>query len=112
MENKNEKMEQIAMEIILAAGDARTAANKALDAAEGFDFDTADGFLKQARENIIKAHHAQTETMQAEIASEEKFPMSILFNHAQDTLMTVMSEINLAERLIRMYRIMRDRLPA
>lgn len=58
MENKNEKMEQIAMEIILAAGDARTAANKALDAAEGFDFDAADSFLKQARENIVKAHHA------------------------------------------------------
>ena len=50
--------------------------------------------------------------MQVEIVSEEKFPMSILFNHAQDTLMSVMSEINLAGWLIRMYRIMRDHLPA
>ena len=60
MENMQEKMEQIAMEIILAAGDARIEANKALDAAEGFDFATAEQCLQEARKNIVKAHNAQT----------------------------------------------------
>lgn len=112
MENMQEKMEQIAMEIILAAGDARNAANKALDAAENFDFATAEQCLQEARKNIVKAHNAQTDTMQKEIASEESFPTSILFNHAQDTLMTVMTEINMTERFIRMFRILDQKFSA
>ena len=54
MENMQEKMEQIAMEIILAAGDARLEANKALDAAESFDFATADQCLQEARKNMTE----------------------------------------------------------
>lgn len=110
MENMQEKMEQIAMEIILAAGDARVDANKALDAAEKFDFKAAGEYLKAARGYIIKAHNAQTDTMQKEIASEESFPTSILFNHAQDTLMTIMTEINLTERIVKLYEIMNDKI--
>lgn len=109
-ENMQEKMEQIAMEIILAAGDARIEANKALDEVERFDFDAAREYLKAARENIIKAHNAQTDTMQKEIASEESFPTSILFNHAQDTLMTIMTEINLTERMIGLFEVMNNKI--
>lgn len=110
MENISENMEQIAMEIILAAGDARVDANKALDAVENFDFDKAEEYLVKARKNIIKAHNAQTDTMQKEIASEKSFPTSILFNHAQDTLMTIMSEVNLTERMIRLFEIINKKI--
>lgn len=101
-----EKLEQVAMAIVVAAGDARLDANHALDAVEKFDFEEAKEHIKEARVNIAKAHSAQTETMQNEIAQGGNFPPSILFNHAQDTLMTIMSEINMAERMVKLFEIM------
>ena len=41
--------------------------------------------------------------IQAEISGEETFQPSMLFNHAQDTLMTVMSEIHLTDKMISVF---------
>ncbi len=93
---------QTALKIILAAGDARTKANQALDALSEKDYATAHALIDDARQDILKAHQAQTEVIQAEAAGEH-FDPCLIFNHAQDTLMTIMSEVNLAERLIMLF---------
>ena len=41
--------------------------------------------------------------IQSEIAGTETIQPSLLFNHAQDTLMTVMSEIHPAEKMIQVF---------
>ncbi|WP_333646170.1 PTS lactose/cellobiose transporter subunit IIA [Lacrimispora sp.] len=98
-----DKVVKVAMEIVIAAGDARNKAGKALDCVEAFDFEKAKIHLAEARGEILKAHNAQTEMIQAEISGEESIPPSLLFNHAQDTLMTIMTEVNLTEKMITLF---------
>jgi len=92
-------LEKASMEIILHAGNARTDTMEALDKID--DSDVAKALLKSARESIILAHQAQTTVMQQMISEVNEY--SILFSHAQDTLMTIMTEVNLAEKLVVIY---------
>lgn len=99
MESGMEKLQGVSMQIILAAGDARQSIQNALKNIETFNFADAEQDLVIAKENLGKAHSAQTETIQGE-ARGEKTPFSSLFTHAQDHLMTVMSEYNIANNLL------------
>lgn len=90
---------QTAMKIILHAGDARLKVSEALKALKSFDIDKSKKLLSEANEDIVAAHKAQTEALQAESNGDE-IEYSILFSHAQDTCMTVYSELNIAEQLI------------
>lgn len=89
---------QVAMQIIMHAGDARTETMKALRALKEFDIDKAKGHLAGAKEYLVKAHNVQTSELQAEAEGKE-IEYSMLFSHAQDTCMTVYSEMNIAEHL-------------
>ena len=88
----DDKVVQVAMQIVISAGDARNAAGKALDCVAAFDFAGAKEHMEEANNHICAAHNAQTEMIQSEIAGTETIQPSLLFNHAQDTLMTVESE--------------------
>lgn len=92
---------QSAMTIILFAGDARAACMQALAAIAMNDYDTAHNEIKKATQEITKAHKAQTDEIQDEAAGVREGEYSLLFTHAQDTLMTVMSEINIAKHIIK-----------
>lgn len=106
MDEQNELI-QVAMQIILHAGDARNHVTDALKAAKQFDFETADLEMQEADKCITMAHKSQTETVQSEM-SGEKFEYSMLFAHAQDTLMTIMSEINMSKEMIDILKIIKD----
>ena len=96
----SEQTVQAAMSIILNAGDARVACKEALDAISAFDFETAEAKLKVSHEKITAAHKVQTDAIQGETRGEES-EYSLLFAHAQDTLMTIYSEINIAKQLLK-----------
>ena len=100
----DDKVVQVAMQIVISAGDARNAAGKALDCVAAFDFAGAKEHMEEANNHICAAHNAQTEMIQSEIAGTETIQPSLLFNHAQDTLMTINSEVNLTQNMIRLYR--------
>lgn len=109
MRDENEELVSIAMQIIMHAGDARLCAKDALKHAKIFDFETAQEKMKEAREFIAQAHHAQTDLVQSE-ADGKKYEYSILFAHAQDTLMTIMSEIQMSEQMIDVLEIISSKL--
>ena len=50
-------------------------------------FEEAKNLLKDAEEYILKAHVAQTQVIQSQAAGED-MEYSLLFIHAQDTIMT------------------------
>jgi cellobiose PTS system EIIA component len=100
----DEKLAEVSMQIILQAGDAREAVNHALDSVKSENFEQAKNYLKQAHEFIRLAHGNQTDIIQGEARGNKSEP-SLLFNHAQDTIMTVMSEMNLAEQLVALFEI-------
>jgi len=92
---------QSSMKIILCAGDARVATKKALDALADFDIEKAKEHMKEAQVKITEAHKVQTDAIQDETRGEH-CEYSLLFAHAQDTLMTIYSEINIAKQLIKL----------
>lgn len=102
---------QTAMAIILHAGDARLACKEALDAVADANFVLAKDKLKEAQKKITEAHKIQTDAIQGETRGETT-EYSLLFTHAQDTLMTIYSEINLAKQLVKLFGVMDQRLTA
>lgn len=106
-----ESVVQSAMSIILNAGDARVACKEALDAMAVFDYETAEEKMKVAHEKITAAHKVQTDAIQDETRGEES-EYSLLFAHAQDTLMTIYSEINIAKQLLKIFKSYESRIAA
>lgn len=93
----------VSMNIILYAGNARNDVMEALKCCEEENYDKAEELLKKANEDIIIAHKHQTETVQSEARGEDPI-FSLLFAHAQDTLMTIKSEYEIAKRLVRIFK--------
>ncbi|WMC92140.1 PTS lactose/cellobiose transporter subunit IIA [Kineothrix sp. MB12-C1] len=99
-----EEMNEQAMEIIVNAGNGRTLLNKALEALYEGDEELYSSHMEDARKEMVAAHAAQTKVLQSTIEDEEVRP-NILFTHAQDTLMTIMSEMNIAKHLEKIVRM-------
>ena len=74
-----------------------------LEAIESYDFALAEVEIKQANEEIVQAHRIQTDAITAETSGEDG-EYSVLFAHAQDTLMTIYSEINIAKRMLAIFK--------
>lgn len=95
---------KVAMQIILHAGNARNYAEKALEKTKKGELDESKDLLEKSDNEILEAHRSQTKIIQDE-ASGKSYDSSLLFNHAQDTLMTSMSEIRIMKQLIEMYHL-------
>ena len=93
------EMTGVAMQMILHAGDARLHISEALKNVKQFDFEAAAEKMKQAEKELQQAHQFQTNVIQEE-AGGVKHELHILFIHAQDTLMMIKSEYELARQLI------------
>ena len=107
----DEQRLQAAMAIILNAGDARVKCKEALDAIAVYDFELAKENLKEAQNKITVAHRVQTNAIQDESAGNES-SYSVLFTHAQDTLMTINSEIIIAKQMIKIFESYEKRIAA
>jgi PTS system cellobiose-specific IIA component len=105
----DEELVEIAMSMITEAGEARVNIGHAITAIENNSFDAAKEHLETARKLIGKAHGMQTEIVQSEgELGVRQHPL--LFIHAQDTLMTINSELNLVRRLMKVFANLDERL--
>jgi PTS system cellobiose-specific IIA component len=100
---ENDRLNQLSMNILIHAGNARDFLVKALESLEKEDFEKATAEITEARQEVVIAHGLQTDTLQLE-ASGEQIRYSTLFCHAQDTLMTAQSEILIGEHLIKLFK--------
>ena len=62
--NEQNELLTAAMQIILHAGNARNAADEALEEAKRFNFQEAASHLQKAEEAITLAHKSQTDIIQ------------------------------------------------
>lgn len=99
----------VAMQIILHAGDSRIKITEALDQAKQGAFGLADQAMQEAEEAITLAHKSQTEIIQNE-ASGHTYDYSLLFAHAQDTLMTINSELRMAKQMVEILKLIDEKL--
>ncbi len=102
-EYNTEDLNQLAMEIILLAGDCRSLVDDAFNAAKNNkDFDAIKKILKEAREKITQAHKLQTDVIQNTVLNDRQ-NVTMLFIHAQDTLMTINSELFICEHVLQLF---------
>lgn len=109
MEDIDDELSSVAMHVILNAGDARALMDEALEQLAEFDFDGAAEKMTQARDKILAAHASQTDIIQRQAAGE-KFEYSILFVHAQDTLMTIDAELHMVDKMTPLVRALFERV--
>lgn len=112
-EEKTAYIMQRALEIIMSSGDARTLAKQALDQALAGDFEAAAATMKSSEGKQYAAHNIQTEMIQGDICGgDEKMGYNVLFAHAQDTLMTIQTEVNMTRNMINIMKSYEERIAA
>lgn len=99
-----DQLEMAIMNIIINAGDCKNHAYMALNMVNEGKYEEVEKEMELANEALGKAHDAQTEMLQKEAAGE-KIELSVLFVHAQDHLMTAISEKNLIEQIIDLRKV-------
>ncbi|EKQ51314.1 MULTISPECIES: PTS lactose/cellobiose transporter subunit IIA [unclassified Clostridium] len=99
-----DQLEMAIMNIIINAGDCKNHAYMALGMVNEGKYEEADKEMDLANEALAKAHDAQTEMLQKEAAGE-KIELSVLFVHAQDHLMTAISEKTLIAQIIELRKV-------
>ncbi len=97
------EQENLCLEIITHAGNGRAAAFAALEAAKRGAFQAAEAELQAAENELGLAHHVQTRLLSGEAEGVGMTP-SLLLVHAQDQLMTAISERTLIAEMIALYR--------
>ncbi len=108
MEEKQLDINVVAMEVILNAGNGRQLVDEALACMAKFDFNQAAKLLEEAEEKVLKAHVAQTQVIQSQ-ASGETMEYSLLFIHAQDTIMTINTELRMAKQMLPIFKALAEK---
>lgn len=91
--------EEMIMNLIVNAGEARSKSLLALRAAKNKDFELCDGYLKQASAACLEAHKQQTELIQKEAAGEKQ-EVTLIMVHAQDHLMNALAIRDLVVEMV------------
>lgn len=98
-----EELQLAAFEIILHSGTAITYVHEAFDAMKESKFEVVEEKLAAADEELLQAHHAQTDLLQ-KYASGTEIKIEIIMVHAQDHLMTTMTLKEVAIEMMGMYQ--------
>jgi PTS system cellobiose-specific IIA component len=98
----------VAMEVILHAGNGREKIDEAFAEMAKPDLERAETLLKEAETEIVQAHIAQTGMIQDQVSGED-VEYSLLFIHAQDTLMTINTELRMAQKFMPVVKMLIER---
>lgn len=96
-------LEQVAFNIILHAGNARSYYFEALKLAREGNFVNVQERITKAKKELIEAHRMQTILLQQE-AEGKKQKLSLVLVHAQDHLMNTILAQDLIQEMILMYQ--------
>lgn len=102
------EQENLCLELITRAGCGRAEAYEALQAAKAGQYDKATEHLAAAERELGAAHTVQTQLLAGEAQGVGMTP-SLLLVHAQDQLMTAISERGLIGELIALYQRLEGR---
>ena len=100
--NKNE-LQMLGFEIVAYSGDARSTLLQLLKEVRSGNFDNIERAVRDADENLAKAHNAQTKLL-AEEAAGEDLDIGFIFIHGQDHLMTTLLLRDLIQDFIELYK--------
>ncbi|WML50743.1 PTS lactose/cellobiose transporter subunit IIA [Neobacillus sp. PS3-12] len=101
-----EELYNLAFQLILHAGNAKSFAMEAIYAAKEGKFDEAEAKLTESDSAFNEAHHFQTDVIQKEAGGTE-FDLPLIMVHAQDHLMTSMTFKELAREIIDLHKLIK-----
>lgn len=90
---------EAAMKVILNASQGRDKIDESVIHIKDKNFGEAERLLNEAEKYIVKAHKSQTSVIQTQSAGED-LEYSLLFIHAQDTLMTINTELRVTKNML------------
>ena len=93
---------EIAFQIIVNSGEARSMAMESITLAKNSDIQQAKEMLKKSKVELNKAHKYQTSLIQGE-ANGQVNQVTVLLVHSQDHLMNCMTIIDMAEEFVDLY---------
>ncbi len=96
-----------AFQIIMNAGNSKSASMLAVEAARTFQFELAQTYLTEAETEMRKAHMAQIEMVQKEAAGED-VDINIILVHAQDHLAMAIMAKDHATEMIYIYKMLSE----
>lgn len=96
-------LQEVAFEIILHSGDARTIVHEGLNLMNQGKFEEAEKKMEDANNKLLEAHKSQTKLLQ-DYANGDEITMEIIMVHAQDHLMTTMAIKEMAIEFLKMYK--------
>ena len=99
----NEENLEAIMGLIVHAGNVKSDAMEAIQAAKKGDFSEATEKIQQAEASLVEAHHAQTGMLTKE-AQGDHMTVTLLTVHSQDHLMTAIAFTDLAKEIIDLYK--------
>lgn len=99
-------LQENTMQLIVAAGNARSFAMEAIGKAKIGNIEEARELLNKALEEVNNAHKMQTRLIQEEAAGN-KIELNLLMVHAQDHLMNAITVKDLASEFIDLYEKMK-----
>lgn len=97
-----EKLQEVAFEIILYSGEARTLVHEGFQQMRQEKFSEAAAKLEQANLALRSAHKTQTELLH-EFANGNEIVMEVIMVHAQDHLMSTMTFREIALEMLALY---------
>ncbi|MFT8394313.1 MAG: PTS lactose/cellobiose transporter subunit IIA [Liquorilactobacillus ghanensis] len=99
-----EKNMEVAMQLIVNGGNAKSSAFEAINLAKSGKFDGAKEKLNEANDFLAKAHNSQTSLLTEE-ANGNNEELTLLMVHAQDHVMNAITFIDLASEIVDLYKI-------
>lgn len=96
---------ETAFQLILAAGDSKSASMEAIRKAREYKFTDAENFLVNAQESLTYAHQIQTNLIQNE-ARGNATDLNMIMIHAQDHLSMALITLDNAKELLHVYGIL------
>ena len=104
MEKMEESQSQlVAFNIILYSGNARSLIHEAMEYMRNDKFEQAQEKLLEADQELVQAHQAQTDLLQA-FSKGTVIEIQIIMVHAQDHLMTTMTLLEVAKEMEYLYK--------
>lgn len=99
----DEKIVEIAMQLIFYAGNAKSETMRAISAAEAGEITQAEELLTGAKEQLHDAHQIQTDLITQEM-NDTVLEKPIILIHAQDHFIGAVTSIDLGEKMIQLNR--------
>lgn len=95
--------EELIIGLIVTAGESKSCAMEAIQAARDGRWDSAAAFLHQSDEAARHCHQTQTRLIGDDEGSG-RIPLSLIMVHAQDHIMNAMLCREMAEEIVCLYR--------